>query len=115
MLESEVSNASGTGSSESSSELESTSSSPKTKSSGSKSAQDESEPSIQYDPSKDNVVFSNNFQERETSGTNCDYCSVLDRENAECSKRIAELEEKCSRLEHFSNELNSKLELVGRL
>lgn len=108
MLES---NASGSASSESGSDAESTSSSPKT---NSQSEKDEIELSVQYNPSEGNVVFTNSLKEEKgTNGTSCDYCAVLDKENEDCLKRIGELEERCSKLEHFNNDLNSKLELVS--
>lgn len=112
MLESMVGNA--PGSSESGSDVESTSSSsPKTNSSSSKSGRDEVELSVQYDNSRDSIVFTNGIEGKGTRETNCDYCNVLDKENEECSKRIAALEEKCSKLEQINNELNSKVELVS--
>lgn len=108
MLES---NASQSASSESGSDAESTSSSAKT---NSQSGQEEIELSVQYDPTKGNVVFTNNLkEEKETNSTSCDYCAVLDKENENCIKRIRELEERCGKLEHFNNDLNTKLELVS--
>lgn len=107
MLESNVS---GSGSSGSGSDVESTSSNSKTNSTESRSE----DILVQYDPSKDNVVFTNNVdEEKQENGTGCEYCTVLDKENEECSKRIAELEERCSRLEQSNSELNLRLELVS--
>lgn len=103
MPESETANASE--SSEFGSDVESTSSSPQSNTT--------SEPSVQCDAGKGNVVFSSTSNEKETDSTNCEYCSVMEKENEDCAKRIAELEERCAKFEQFNHDLSSKLELVG--
>lgn len=110
MLESESRNPSE--SSEFGSDVESTSSSPRTNTTSSRTGQDEVEPLVQYDPTKGNVVFKNNSDDKETDSTSCDCCVALEKENEEYSRKIAALEEKYTKLEQYKNDLNSKLELA---